>query len=130
LKSGGQRLQTAKFSGVDGVTSTKKAPHPESYAQKKFGAVQKSVLAPAGRYQTHRFRKCLIYKVSLNCLFSRQFKQGLDLQGFPALFHKLSTKLSTGMLDNFKPCKKPAHCGRAGAVFQAFPAARPLERAL
>jgi hypothetical protein len=130
LKSGGQRLQTANFSGVNGMPSTKKAPYPESYAQKKFGAVQKSVLAPVRRYQTNSFRKCLIHNENLNCLFSRQFKQGLDLQGFPALFPKLSTKLSTGMLDNFKTRKNPACRPRAGAVFQVFPASLPLERAL
>jgi hypothetical protein len=130
LKSGSQRLQTVKFSGVNGVTSTKKAHYPESYAQKKLGSVQKFVLAPARRHQTNSFHKCLIYKESLNCLFSRQFKQGLDLQGFPALSHKLSTKLSTGTLDNF-PARKKLRCrSRPGAVFQAFPAAPPLERAL
>jgi hypothetical protein len=119
-----------KFSGIDGMTSTKKASSNGSYAQNLFGAVKKSVPPPAARPSTSSFRKCLIHKESLNCLFSRQFKQGLDLQGFPALSHKLSTKLSTGTLENFEAWKKPARCGRAGAVFQAFQASRPRGRAL
>ena len=101
------------------MTSTKPAPALKSYAQKMFHAVQKLLWRPGPRYQTHSFRKLLIYKETLNCLFTGQFKQGLDLQGFPGFYNKLSTKLSTENLENFSALKNQALPAQAGAVFQA-----------
>ena len=44
-------------------------------------------------------RKLLIHKRFVSCLFLRQFKQSLDLQGLRAHRGTLSTKLSTEALD-------------------------------
>jgi hypothetical protein len=67
--------------------------------------VQKSWYGLQPGRSSHQLRKLLIYKESLNCLFTGQSKQSLDLQGFAALSTKLSTKLSTGNLDNFGAVK-------------------------
>jgi hypothetical protein len=90
------------------MTSTKLALFSQGYAQNFFRPVQKSRWQrPSGR-AGGSIRKCLIYKETLNCLFTGQFKEALDLQGFPGFDHKLSTKLSTGNLDNSKTLKKQA----------------------
>ncbi|MDQ3060047.1 MAG: hypothetical protein M3R45_11075 [Pseudomonadota bacterium] len=108
------------------MTSTKKASARQSYAQNLFRAVQKSRCGVVSRHPTYGFDKCLIHNDNLNCLFTRQFKQALDLQGLPGFYHKLSTKLSTGTLDNFEALKIHARSGRAGADHQAL---RPWESA-
>jgi hypothetical protein len=51
------------------------------------------------RYQSNSACKLLIYIETLNCFFSGQFKQTLDLQGSAAPVGKLSTKLSTEKLE-------------------------------
>jgi hypothetical protein len=51
------------------------------------------------RYQSNSAAKLLIYIASVNCFFYRQFNQSLDLQGFWRLGCKLSTKLSTEILE-------------------------------
>jgi hypothetical protein len=83
------------------MTSTKSAPFSKSYAQNLFRAVQKSMAGLVPRHPAHGLRKSLIHKETLNCLFTRQSKESLDLQGFAGFSTKLSTKLSTGNLDNF-----------------------------
>jgi hypothetical protein len=105
------------------MTSTKITRFFQGYAQNLCRAVQKSRWRrPSGRAGSG-IRKCLIYKETLNCLFTGQSKETLDLQGFPGFDHKLSTKLSTGNLDNFETLKKQA-------IHAPFQAARLSERAL
>jgi hypothetical protein len=87
------------------VTSTKPAARCRTYTQKaRCGAIRPKALA-ALRYQTNSKRKSLIYIGFLNCHFSVQFKDSLDLQGFAAPRSNLSTKLSTENRDIFKVLK-------------------------
>jgi hypothetical protein len=100
------------------MTSTKSRPFDQSYAQNLFPAVQKSLQCEAPCFQINSFRKLLIHKETLNCLFAGQFKKSLDLQGFAGFSTKLSTKLSTGNLDNFKVLENQALGVDTGTVFE------------
>jgi hypothetical protein len=79
--------------------------HPKTYAQILWYSFSRSSFGRALYYQTHSTHKLLIYIENLNCLFAGQFKESLDLQGSAAACNKLSTKLSTENLDNFKTVK-------------------------
>jgi hypothetical protein len=98
-------FQRLVFGAISSVTSTKPAASGRTYAQNaRCGAIRPGTL-PALRYQTHSARKSLIYIGSLNCHFSGQFNESLDLQGFAASRGNLSTKLSTENRDIFKAVK-------------------------
>jgi hypothetical protein len=80
----------------------------------------RSSSSSALRYQTHSERNLLIHKETLNCLFAGQFKKSVDLQGFAKSGNKLSTKLSTENLDNFKTVKNQGLSGLSGCSFEVF----------
>jgi hypothetical protein len=87
------------------VASTKPIVGSGTYAQNPHCGSIHSQCPPALRYQTNSERKSLIYIGSLNCHFSGQFNESLDLQGFAASQGNLSTKLSTENRDIFKAVK-------------------------
>ncbi|MCJ7799090.1 MAG: hypothetical protein MUP33_04925 [Polaromonas sp.] len=90
---------------TSGVTSTKPAARRRTYTQNLCRRDSGPPIRPELRYQTHSKRKSLIYIGFLNCHFSGQFKESLDLQGFAAPGGNLSTKLSTENRDIFKVLK-------------------------
>jgi hypothetical protein len=87
------------------MASTKPIVRRQTYAQNLHCGFIHPQCPAAPRYQTHSARKSLIYIGSLNCHFSGQFKESLDLQGFAASGGNLSTKLSTENRDIFKAVK-------------------------
>ncbi|WP_143093295.1 hypothetical protein [Polaromonas sp. OV174] len=90
------------------MTNTLAGLSVQTYAQNPCCTAALRGLQRAPRYQSHSDRKLLIYKASLNCFFSRQSRESLDLQGLEALTGKLSTKLST---ENVKICKSLTNQG-------------------
>jgi hypothetical protein len=87
------------------MASTKPTVRRQTYAQNwRCGSIHPQ-RPPARRYQSHSARKSLIHIGSLNCHFSGQFNESLDLQGFAASRGNLSTKLSTENRDIFKAVK-------------------------
>jgi hypothetical protein len=84
------------------MASTKMSDGVRTYAQNLCCGAAMGKTGNILRYQSNSARKLLIYIASLNCFFSGQSKQSLDLQGFAALHGKLSTKLST---ENLEICK-------------------------
>jgi hypothetical protein len=90
------------------MASTKPGLGSRTYAQKSCCAAAMRGASSSLRYQSNSARKSLIYIETLNCFFSGQFKQTLDLQGFATLAGKLSTKLST---ENLEICKAMANQG-------------------
>ncbi|WP_411881416.1 hypothetical protein [Polaromonas sp. YR568] len=88
------------------MASTKPGIGCWTYAQKSCCAAAMKPFRSTSRYQSNSVRKSLIYIETLNCFFSGQFKQTLDLQGFATLDDKLSTKLST---ENLEICKAVAN---------------------
>jgi hypothetical protein len=90
------------------MASTKPGIGRWTYAQKSCCAAAMRGSRLISRYQSNSARKSLIYIETLNCFFSGQFKQALDLQGFATRGGKLSTKLST---ENLEICKAVANQG-------------------
>jgi hypothetical protein len=93
---------------ISSVTSTKPAARHQTYTQNLCSGATHPQARPVSRYQTHSARKSLIYIGSLNCHFSGQCNESLDLQGFAAPQGNLSTKLSTENRDIFKAVKNQA----------------------
>jgi hypothetical protein len=70
-----------------------------TYAQISCCGAQTPSLPPKTPAAPPCCAKLLISLQLMGCFFSKQFKQGLDFQGFLARRTKLSTKLSTKTLD-------------------------------
>ncbi|MGA8784016.1 MAG: hypothetical protein WB542_01715 [Polaromonas sp.] len=100
------------------MTNTKPAPRARTYAQNPCCGAAFQGWGLASRYQSHSARKSLIHKESLNCFFSGHFKKSLDLQGLASLAKKLSTKLSTENLENFKASTNQGLSAQSGFVFE------------
>jgi hypothetical protein len=102
------------------MTTTKNGAVDLTYAQNLWYSYSRKSFRPASRYQSRSERKSLIHKETLNCLFPGQSKESLDLQGSAASGNKLSTKLSTENLDNFKTVKNQALSDRSACMFKAL----------
>ncbi|NML85713.1 hypothetical protein [Polaromonas sp.] len=103
------------------MTNTKPGSLVRTYAQNSCCGAALRELQYLPRYQSHSARKSLIYKDSLNCFFSGHFKESLDLQGLATLADKLSTKLSTENMENFKAVLNQGLSVQSGCVFEEVP---------
>ncbi|MBK5204796.1 MAG: hypothetical protein JJD98_05110 [Polaromonas sp.] len=103
------------------MTSTKPIDGVRTYAQNSCcgAALQEQQVTP--RYQSNSVSKLLIYIGILNCFFSGQFKESLDLQGFAGLSDKLSTKLSTENLEILKATINQRLSAFFGCIFEEVP---------
>jgi hypothetical protein len=100
------------------MASTKTGDGTRTYAQKSCCGAAMVYAGSMVRYQSNSARKLLIYIETLNCFFSGQFKQSLDLQGLATLHDKLSTKLSTEKLEICKAMVNQGLSALSGCISQ------------
>ena len=103
------------------MASTKFGLRGRTYAQNLCCDAVRNWATDNLRYQTNSDSKLLIYIGSLICFFCGHFKKTLDLQGLRVNAAKLSTKLSTKNLKNFKVLLNQALRGLFAGTFGEYP---------
>jgi hypothetical protein len=103
------------------MASIKNACSSATYAQNLCCGAARTPMWATARYQSHSACKSLIHIASLNCFFSGQSKESLDLQGLRVIRDKLSTKLSTENLEICKVLLNQALRAFFACIFEASP---------